>query len=135
MIICAMKRKFCLLFAAMVCISMLSGCGADRGAEKNMENSAVAETEAPDAQEETKEAPTLEMEKAESIETEEAEDVSYMFYWDYTLVKSLSDAGYALLDLDGNGVPMPSPSWGANRTRGFREKQSPIIKSVLLAAG
>ena len=33
------------------------------------------------------------------------EDVSYMFYWDYSSVKSLSDAGYALTDLDGNGVP------------------------------
>ena len=33
------------------------------------------------------------------------EDVSYMFYWDYTSVKDLSDAGYALTDLDGNGVP------------------------------
>lgn len=130
-----MKRKFCLLLAATVCISMLSGCGADRGAEKNMENSAEEETEANDAQEETKEAPPLEMEKAEPIETEEAEDdgadtpegayaeildmfyykilegwdgtedVSYMFYWDYTSVKGLSDAGYSLLDLDGNGVP------------------------------
>ncbi len=33
------------------------------------------------------------------------EDVSYMFCWDYSSVKSLSDAGYALTDLDGNGVP------------------------------
>ena len=33
------------------------------------------------------------------------EDVSYMFYWDYTSVETLSDAGYALSDLDGNGVP------------------------------
>lgn len=32
-------------------------------------------------------------------------------------------------------VPMFLPFWGANRTRGFREKQSPIINNVPLAAG
>lgn len=32
-------------------------------------------------------------------------------------------------------APMSLPFWGANRTRGFRERQSPIIKTVPSAAG
>ncbi len=32
-------------------------------------------------------------------------------------------------------VPMSLPFWGGNRTLGFREKQSPITKTVPLAAG
>lgn len=34
-----------------------------------------------------------------------SEDVSYLFSWSYSPVHSLSDAGYAIMDLDGNGVP------------------------------
>lgn len=33
------------------------------------------------------------------------EDVSYLFYWGYSPIQSLADAGYALMDLDKNGVP------------------------------
>lgn len=35
---------------------------------------------------------------------DETEDVSYLFYWGYTDVETLSDAGYALIDLDQNGI-------------------------------
>lgn len=36
---------------------------------------------------------------------DQTEDVSYMFYWDYTYVHSLSDAGYMLTDMNGDGMP------------------------------
>lgn len=130
-----MKRKFCLLFAATVCISMLSGCGADSAARNNTEESVTEAVEIPGALEETEESALSAEEETEPIEAEETEDdgadtpeeayaeildmfyykilegwdgtedVSYMFYWGYTSVNGLSDAGYALLDLDGNGVP------------------------------
>lgn len=34
----------------------------------------------------------------------QTEDISYMFSWDYTSVHSLSDAGYMLTDLNGDGM-------------------------------
>lgn len=35
---------------------------------------------------------------------DETEDVSYLFYWGYSAINTLSDAGYILTDLDGNGI-------------------------------
>lgn len=31
--------------------------------------------------------------------------VSYLFYWSYSGIESLSDVGYAIIDIDGNGTP------------------------------
>jgi hypothetical protein len=31
--------------------------------------------------------------------------VSYLFYWPYSGIESLSDVGYAIIDIDGNGTP------------------------------
>lgn len=127
-----MKRN-CMFFAAAACIFMVSGCGAGSGAvEKADDSVSEASADAPDVSEGTRENSTLENE-TESMETDGAddtdtavnaygeildmfyykilggwdctEDVSYMFYWGYTSVETLSDAGYALVDLDGNGVP------------------------------
>ena len=36
---------------------------------------------------------------------DETDDISYMFYWDYTYVQSPSDAGYMLTDMNGDGTP------------------------------
>lgn len=130
-----MKKSLCRFFAVAACIVMASGCGADSGNGKNedggMPETAAG---APDTVEGTREASREEETGSTETDSAEdaagadnaagayggildmfyykilggwdgTEDVSYMFYWDYTSVKSLSDAGYALTDLDGDGVP------------------------------
>ena len=69
-----MKRKFCLLFAATACISMLSGCGADSTARNNTEESVTEAVEIPGALEETEESARSAEEETEPIEAEETED-------------------------------------------------------------
>lgn len=39
-----------------------------------------------------------------SIGWDATEDISYLFYWEYSPIQGLSDVGYSFMDLDGNGV-------------------------------
>ncbi|MCM1543500.1 MAG: hypothetical protein NC121_19920 [Blautia sp.] len=127
-----MKRRLYTVLIAAACI--LTGCGAGSAAEKSTDgHAAVADPDTPAMPDETRETSSGEPEAAENIKSEEpndmdaaasiyggildmfyyrilegwdcTEDVSYMFYWGYTSVETLSDAGYAMMDLDGNGVP------------------------------
>ncbi|MBO5303932.1 MAG: hypothetical protein J6A92_07780 [Lachnospiraceae bacterium] len=49
---------------------------------------------------------------------DKTEDVSYLWHWAYTSAKTLADAGYTFIDLDGNGVsellvtPVPEAGMG-----------------------
>lgn len=130
----SMKRKLHMFLAAGVFAAVLSGCGEISGGNgKNVDDS-LTETAAavPQIMEETQEASSLEAEETENTNAGEmdgtdptdayreildmfyykisggwdsTEDVSYLFYFDYTMPATLADAGYAIMDLDGNGVP------------------------------
>ncbi|MDE7202211.1 MAG: hypothetical protein K2O91_09990 [Lachnospiraceae bacterium] len=127
-----MKRRLYTILVIAACF--FTGCGTGSAAEKSMDGyAAEADPDTPVISEETKKTSSGETEVMESIKSESTddtdtaagvydgildmfyykilegwdctEDVSYMFYWDYTSVETLSDAGYAMADLDGNGVP------------------------------
>lgn len=125
-----MERKLHMFLAAGVFAAVLSGCGEISGGDGKKTDDSLTETAAvvPQIMEETQEVSSLE----ESTDAEEAdgtdpadayreildmfyykisggwdstEDVSYLFYFDYTMPATPADAGYAMMDLDGNGVP------------------------------
>lgn len=128
-----MKRNLCTFLAVAVCIFTVSGCGAgSEDMEKVDDGEVEISASAPAVPEGVQETSMPETEEKEAIEQDGdgtnmaesaygevldmfyykilggwdgTEDVSYMFYWDYSSAKTLSDAGYALTDLDGNGVP------------------------------
>ncbi|MCM1258600.1 MAG: hypothetical protein NC307_12190 [Roseburia sp.] len=124
------KKKIYIMAVAMAVLTVLgAGCGnADRPDGDKGENgeistrSSEAEPSPVPAEEGTKEAESMEGNDPEDPLSayydvldmfyyktlngwERTEDVSYMFYWDYTYVHSLSDAGYMLTDMNGDGVP------------------------------
>ncbi len=65
---------------------------------------------------------------------DQCEFASDIMFQERSLLEDIypSLVGHAFYDFP---APMSSPLWGANRTRGFRERQSPTIRSVPLAAG
>lgn len=129
------KTKLCMFLAAGICISALSGCGGTGGGNGKKADGSLTETVAavPQGMEGTQDASASEMEEAQSTSAavtadgadptdayqgildmfyykisggwDQTEDVSYLFYFDYTMPATPADAGYAMMDLDGNGVP------------------------------
>lgn len=126
-------RKLHMFLAASVFAVVLSGCGEISGGDGKKTDDSLTETAAAVSQimEETQEASSLEAEETENTNAGEmdgtdpadayreildmfyykisggwdsTEDVSYLFYFDYTMPATLADAGYAIMDLDGNGV-------------------------------
>lgn len=120
-----MKRKLCMVFAVTACIFMFSGCGMGSETGKNADGNVSGASEGTQGASSFETEGSIKTDIAEDTDTPAnaygeildmfyykimggwdcTEDVSYMFYWDYTSVETLSDAGYALVDLDGNGVP------------------------------
>lgn len=120
-----MKRNLYKAIAVAACIFMMSGCGAGKNADDKIPEplpniaDAQGETQEVSPAEKTQDMKVDSADDAASAYAgildmfyykilggwDQTEDVSYMFYLDYTSPKTLSDAGYALTDLDGNGVP------------------------------
>lgn len=129
-----MERKMHMFLAAATFAAVFSGCGEISGGDGKKTDDSLTETAeaVPQIMEETQEAPASNAEETESTATEEAdstdpadayreildmfyykisggwdstEDVSYLFYFDYTMPATPADAGYTMMDLDGNGVP------------------------------
>ena len=125
-----MERKMHMFLAVATFAAVFSGCGEISGGDGKKTDDSLTETAAavPQIMEETQEVSSLE----ESTDAEEAdgtdpadayreildmfyykisggwdstEDVSYLFYFDYTMPATPADVGYAMMDLDGNGVP------------------------------
>lgn len=129
------KKKIVILAVAMAALTVMgTGCGnadkdGDMGGNTRTEEVSTDSSEADSmeaspvpAEEGTKEAEGMEENDPDDPLSayydvldmfyykilngwEHTEDVSYMFYWDYTYVHSLSDAGYMLTDMNGDGMP------------------------------